>query len=403
MTIAAPRLSFGLAKAAAEGMAASPAFRTCSALLLTALSACSSVRAPTACQPWRLSAADSVVLAEEDTAFVGMPGASITVGIAGEWYIPDASQNRVLVFSPSGSLIRILGRQGQGPGEFSGVGPFGVAVDSLVLIPDFGGRRLNVYHATGAAIGSIPYDGYLARLGRDRSTVWLGLLDLGNRRALLSVSAERLRHPEAIQPLVASLVATPAQYREYPRLLDFSDVAVAATGDTLVYGFGGLSFLVRTVLGATTSDTVVVPTCGRRGSPLAAVGDLLKRRPRTPEEDLSVSEQTAAALSALLNIWRLETGEYLIWYQDPVIESRGRILKGVAFLSILSPDLRRACVDARIEAPGIGRPRLGLAGDTVLVLDQVVSAAAPDRATTVVRKYPLDRSTCQWVSTAPGA
>lgn len=88
-----------------------------------------------------------------------------------------------------------------------------------------------------------------------------------------------------------------------------------------------------------------------------------------------------------------------MWYQDPTLESGGRVLKGVAYFSLLSPDLERACVDGRLEARGTGRPKLAVHRDTVLVLDQVVPDEGPPRSVTVVRRYTIDAGPCVWMPT----
>jgi hypothetical protein len=199
--------------------------------------------------------------------------------------------------------------------------------------------------------------------------------------------------------VVASFAGRPSEYDRYPLLNEWDDMKVVSFEDGPVLAIGGSDRLVRYSRDGVVHDTIKVAVVGRRGVKQETLERLFTRRPQTAAEARRLSDETGRAISALLGLWKMPDGSLLVWYQDPHFENGGRVLKGVAFLSIVTRDGSRACVDAAVEAPGSGRPRLDVKGDTVLVLDQVVPAGGEPRVTTVVRRYLLDTSECEWLPT----
>jgi DNA-binding beta-propeller fold protein YncE len=119
----------------------------------------------------------------------------LAVDLAGNVYAADTGRNRILVFAPSGAVLRQVGRGGNDLGAFTqpmalafgpdgtffvadwenarveswsgtfqpltawstGFRPFGVAVDQIgrVFVPDSDRRRVEAYSPTGATLGEI--------------------------------------------------------------------------------------------------------------------------------------------------------------------------------------------------------------------------------------------------------
>lgn len=75
----------------------------------------------------------------------------VTSDARGRLYILDADDYRVAVFDSTGSLIRTVGRQGGGPGEFQR--PYAVAIDSAgVLAVADGGKGTLVRFASDGSV-----------------------------------------------------------------------------------------------------------------------------------------------------------------------------------------------------------------------------------------------------------
>ncbi len=82
----------------------------------------------------------------------------IGVGPEGRLFVLDLQADHPLrVFDADGEFLRGQGSRGSGPGEFQGgAGPVFVAGDSLVVIPDHGNARVNLFDTDGAYLRSIP-------------------------------------------------------------------------------------------------------------------------------------------------------------------------------------------------------------------------------------------------------
>ena len=373
-------------------------------LLLFAGSACSRadlVASGSECPPGARALTsrlvDSVVLHESPATLLGNPAMTFTATPDGSLFIPDLELNRVSVYDGHGVLRGQLGRSGGGPGEFLSVGTFGIARDSLLLQSDDGGTRLNVYDSRSLAYrGQISYEGYFSWISPARDGFLVGLLGSYGVAFLSWDHIAAALQRNQIDPLRSARVARPLEYRRYPLLNAWQDVKVVENGKGLLTLFGGTDYLLADDSSGAT-DTIPVPICRRRGAPKARLERWFTRPPGTAAEARAARDATDNTISALLGLWRRPNGEFLIWFQDPAFEQDGRIFKGVAYLTVLSADLRRECIDARFEAPGTERARLTVSADSVFVLDQVSTDLDGGTARTVVRKYLLDLSSCRWV------
>ncbi len=344
---------------------------------------------PTGARSATLRPAGSIVLAEGDSLRLGHPGATFVVVPAdGSMFFPDNSSGQLIAFGRDGAFLGVAGRKGGGPGEFVGIGSFGLATDSLLFFDDNAGRRVNVYRLKDRRfVGSVPYEGYLAWLTASRHDLILGLTAMGSRRTVAIGNKDSLllaMHRGTQGTLMSRFVTTPPEYVTYPVLTEWNDTKVVGAADTLLVAFGGLSYVVRQAANADSQEVIEIPRCLRRGSPPELLNAWFRRLPTTAQEQLTLDAKTSRSISALLGMWRLSDGAVAIWYQDPWFENNYSVLKGVAFISILDKTLRRACVDARVETPGLERPRIAMHGDTLLVLDQVLAEGADQRVQSVV-------------------
>lgn len=83
--------------------------------------------------------------------------AGIDVGSDGRIYVIDQQARSVRVFSPEGTFVLAMGKEGSGPGELSqGAGPIFVGPGDTVTVPDVMQQRITRYTATGEPAGSHP-------------------------------------------------------------------------------------------------------------------------------------------------------------------------------------------------------------------------------------------------------
>lgn len=89
---------------------------------------------------------------------------------AGNLYVFDASNTRVVVFDGDGEYVRQIGKPGEGPGEIRSATGFVVLPDGSVVIADMGHRSFLIYGPDGEYRRSVSFaDG-------DESFVFLGSL-----------------------------------------------------------------------------------------------------------------------------------------------------------------------------------------------------------------------------------
>jgi hypothetical protein len=104
----------------------------------------------------------------------------IQVGLrtpSGTLVIADAQTPEIRIFGPDGRLIRKLGRNGEGPGEFRRIGSLFLNADTIITY-DGALRRLTWYSLNGALLRTAPFTyppeaGYLSITGRLQSGRWV--------------------------------------------------------------------------------------------------------------------------------------------------------------------------------------------------------------------------------------
>jgi hypothetical protein len=193
------------------------------------------------------------------------------------------------------------------------------------------------------------------------------------------------------KPLTANVAAIPDEYRRFPGLAIYNLSSIAFWHDRLLVGYGGTSYLVEHSLGGEPLDTLTIPRLMRIGTPASGYRDLLSRS--------GDFRKQAKAVSLLKRMWPTSDGGVILWHQDNEAEQLGNDVQvlGRAWISLLSPSLDSACVDAPLGFPGSGWPRVAVSGDTVLALDQITPRQDSTKVVTVLRRYRLDTTGCRWL------
>ena len=81
-------------------------------------------------------------------AFFG-PAVQASFDGAGNLLVLDAFNNRVVVIGPDGELVRVVGREGEGPGEFQRVKALAVWRDGRFAVPSTGHSAIQVFSPDG--------------------------------------------------------------------------------------------------------------------------------------------------------------------------------------------------------------------------------------------------------------
>lgn len=345
-----------------------------------------------------LALVDSVVLAESDTLYIGKPEVGLTVDDSGMIYVADEFWNRVVRFRRDGTVNRVFGHAGDGPGEFRSLTAATLVYDSLLLQPTsakikvfnrFDGRFLLERRVQPSVMDQ-------SILAGDR--LLIASYDFGTKRGLKSIPfgdfLDETRGPST-EGYASTLVKPPPEFATYPGLVNTAGTSVSAWGDTVMVGFMGVDYLVRYTPTGDPLDTIVIPTRLRRGAGPKGREVFAKG---VKYDFVAV----VASHSLMLRHWRLPDGSFLVWHEDNSATKRkgNFLLSGVAFISVLSKDGKEACVDARLPFPGSDWPRITMRGDTLYALDQTSSGVDSTRAQTVVRRYLVETDKCAWLKTA---
>jgi hypothetical protein len=342
---------------------------------------------------------DSLVLEENDTLYLGKPEMGFVVDDSGLIYVVDEFWKHVVRYRPNGQVDRVFGHEGSGPGEFRSTTRVTATLDSLVVFASAG--RLKVFNRnTGRFYFERAFSrGALGDVQRHGDHLMLALFDDGSGRGVLSWPLAQFLRPgnaSAADPPSANLVDKPPEYSAYPGLRNFGGTAMAVWGDTMMVGHDAVNYVVLYTTEGVPLDTIDLPTRVRRGLPPEALPLFARGRHPTIQEEVG-------AISFLVQMWRLPNGETLLWHQENRIEQSGEQYKffGQDFLTLLSADRKRACVDASIPFPGTEWPRLAVHGDTVFALDQISAGKDSTRAVSVIRRYQVADTHCMWMPVHP--
>lgn len=86
--------------------------------------------------------------AQEEWAFFG-PALQASFDGAGNLVVLDVLENRVVVIGPDGQLVRAVGREGEGPGEFRFIRALAVWRDGRIAVPDLRHAAIQVFSPEG--------------------------------------------------------------------------------------------------------------------------------------------------------------------------------------------------------------------------------------------------------------
>ncbi|MDP1861857.1 MAG: hypothetical protein Q8K82_24570 [Gemmatimonadaceae bacterium] len=274
-----------------------------------------------------------------------------------------------------------FGRSGEGPGEF--IAPSGLAFisDTVLAVIDFRGNFISLFdRRSGTYYRRRGFEGSYRSISFGRDSLWLGLWNarLNTAVALWSVADDSISH----------LVPIPDVYppQSLTRML-LDNTLVVPYGDSLVVAFAGDRRITIANRAGGRIATFEIPVASRRGLPIDVEARMSKS---------SSIEEAVLQSSYLLALGRLSSGALLVVHAD--MELKSKIYLMDVFVSIVSPDFKQACVDAKLPLGRQAQPWIAMSGDTLVTLEQLVTES--DRPVSIVRRFLLDQSSCVWMSTA---
>ena len=337
----------------------------------------------------RLIPVDSVRLAEADTLYLGNPFSLTADPYDGSFYVSDFFADRVFRFDRDGSLRMRYGRPGSGPGEFTTPG-VAWALDSVNLAAVESDRGvIHVFDRTsGVFRRSVPFEGILGSTVpiRTGSVYWLASRNRGRSTSVMTWDT----HSDSIRFVLPLPQEYMRSFEGIGRFAAFrSRGTMTAWGDTLLVGMRGLNYLLVASPDGAVLDTLHVPVTHRRGVPANVVNIVDERVPKIDPHLVS---------SALDHLHRRPDGSFILVHHDSQREGEGpsELITARVFVSMVSADRTRACVDAELPVSQDARPIHGFRGDTLLLLDRRLRG---EEVQTWIVSYLVDADGCEWLPT----
>ncbi len=372
-------------------MTAAPPFVT-ALLALVVVTACAepgdpgghrldpSTRGPT------VVATDSVVLQEPDSASIGAYSSFVARSARGEVIVNDIQQARLFQFSHDGRLVRIIGARGEGPGEFTLPGVIHVLPDDTTLVViDVNARRGSLFSlVSGNFLGqfstTFPDVGAEWTLARD--TVFMAV---NAAPSLLAVWPSGTDSATTAGTLPPDLLTTISDRISYGR----SEVVV---DDSLVLALiptrPGLDVYTRQFR---YRGLVPLAAVRRKGEP-ASLREAARALGRNDDQSLA---------SSVVGLHRVSSGALVAAHLDMTVRRMGEANyqpdNFVLYVSLISADLHRACIDGIVPMRTDVAPIPVFRGDTMFVLTRRVES--DDKVRSVMRAFVIDPADCDWVPT----
>lgn len=321
-----------------------------------------------------------VTLQESPSLYIGAPS-SLWVDDEGSFFVADYFAGRIVRFDREGRPTETYGAgRGSGPGELEAVGTT-FLVDSLVVAEDAGDDVLERFdRRTGEHVGSRDFTGNIGRAVPKDSVVWLGNQSQARNSSVLlwRLDTDDLEYD----------VPLPEEYRRSAPLFGtYTRFSVAPSGDTVLVAYMGLDRLSVHDSDLNRLGWVGVPAERRREEP----EDLVRRVNET-----GGAQERFSVTSFLFGVHRLPDGHVAVVHYDQGVESvTSRRIEAEVYVSLLSADLDRACVDRRVPTADAAQPVLQLRGDTLFLLQQEVGEDQ-GRARTFVEAFRVSTAGCEW-------
>lgn len=320
---------------------------------------------------------DSVVLEERGDDYVAIASGLTVDSATGELIVADAVSKKVIQFAHTGALDTVIGRGGDGPGEFkSPIATLRLPGGGLA-VSDMGRDVLVLFDSGHTEVGRVPTAGIpysLAAGGGD--TILMGRMSRQPPyTSVLAVSATTGDQ--------RATVMAPRTYADFSQMRGLHPYfSVTRTPSHLVVGYSG-SNILRDSVADTPIISFRIPAVHRR--PLPENLTELFSKPIT-------DSATAGMASILTWMFAMPNERLTVVHMDYLL--RGRSLEASGWISIVDLQGRRACVDAVLPFHGMGKPQLASRGDTLFVLEQ--RATTGNDPVALVFKYAIDATGCVW-------
>lgn len=303
---------------------------------------------------------------------------------SGELFLIDASQSRIAQFNPDGTQQRLIGRSGEGPGEFRALSGGAILPgDSLIVVADNNRGRVLTFGVTDGAfrreVEMIPPQVAGQHWAFDDSGALIPIA--------LGVPVF-LRWNTTTDSMW--LWGDPTEFRKVSNLASIMSgepSAIRTEGGWLAM-LPGEGSLIRYDAAGSIVGTTPLPRRLRRGEPVDAREQVKK----------SMAERRFLVPGSMaMGIHALPDGRVLLIHLDVDGELNGRkveLTKMQWWATIYSPDMQQACVDQRMPFNTQELSRILFAGDTAMLVSRIMDKN--DGVRSELQRVRIDPTTCEW-------
>lgn len=330
---------------------------------------------------------DTIWLEEDESTYLTQPR-DLVPDPSGGYFILDQRDPKVVNYTEEGDFRRLIGSEGEGPGEFrSGDALFTIG-DTIAVAASNPGVLIFYSGSSDEHLGQVRLPGDVDDPVVRGDTLWMDARSFAGRTGLI-----RMTPPyEEGEPLVP----LPDEYQASGGAVGvlagaFPHAALAVDDTRLLVGYQPMGYLLVTDRSGAVTDTIEIPVRRRRGTPPDIRTALHEAMEANYYRIFSVP-------STLDDVHRLPDGSFAVVHLDyHPIESREQLPPpGQLYVSLLSPDLREVCPDLEVPLDREAKPVVGFEGDTLLVLQQTIRSDLS--VDTFIARHRLDPAGCDGTS-----
>ncbi len=335
-----------------------------------------------------LSPSRVVTLQESESDFIGKPGGLLPLS-DGSFIVADFFSNTASRFDSTGVLIRVYGRESSELVRLGSIGGAMFVAADLLGIVDFSPRQIGLFDlSSGDAKGSMPYEGLITAAGGDENGAWVaGIGADGKALARIDRTGLEAATRGATSLMALDLVEVPLIYSRSEPVRGIYGLASLGADQPagLLVAFAADTTVLRVDLNGQIRGEVYIPEEKRTGVP-----DDFERKMNPEQRGF---DELFGMASAIMGVSSDDAGFVYVAHLDA--SRSGGTISGRLYLSIVSKDGSRACVDQKVQSSGFGAPVVALRGNRAFVVDQRPPATEGARFESVLRVFELDWEKCE--------
>jgi hypothetical protein len=302
-------------------------------------------------------------------------------------YVSDYENGRVIRYAPDGRVLSVIGKKGRGPGELETASTLILLErDTVLAVLDGSERRISLFDARSSAyLRSVKVP--ISIMGQAWSwrgdTAFFAVHGSPWFLARWSLAADSVAVFSAVPPRLLSaglfymIYGRPEAVRRDSEFI----VQVPTEPGVQIFNLEGVPI-----------GQVALPAARRLGTPANVIEDH-KRLQRS-------GRRFQFLASAPIGMQELSSGHIAILQADlevlrpPPNPEFGNFR---LFVSLLSPDLSQACVDAELPFKTDATPMPIFVGDTLFALSRLITEE--NKVRNVIHAFRISPEGCEWVPT----